>query len=193
MKIHEVRDFYQYVFWAHERMMSVVQQLKPEEFTRDLGSSFGSVRCTLVHLMSVEWLYLSRWHGVFPNTLLDAESFPTLEALEERWLSIRRELTAFLARVRDEDLKTVMIYRNLRDEEVAMPLQITMMHVVNHNTYHRGQIATLLRQMGYEPLSTDVYRYYIEEQTLEDSITMDEAPDEFATLAAQPRERKRED
>lgn len=169
MQIGDVRVLYDYMFWAHDRTMSTVESLTPEDFVRDLGSSHGSVRGTLVHLMGAEWLYLSRWHGVFPEAMLDPDGFPTVEVLEERWNGIRRELRAFLAQIRDEHLSSVFRYRNLRGEDVSLPLYATLVHVVNHNTYHRGQVVTLLRLLGQKPEATDLYRFFMEEQARDDS------------------------
>jgi uncharacterized damage-inducible protein DinB len=102
--IFDIRSAYDYLFWAHERMMRAVVELAPEELTRDLGASHRSVRNTLVHLMSAEWIWLSRWHGISPPSMLDPEAFPTLESLEARWDNIRLEMHRFLGKVRDVDL-----------------------------------------------------------------------------------------
>ena len=169
MRIEDLRTLYEYHFWAHERMMGSVSSLTPEELTRDLQSSHRSVRDTLVHMMSSEWLYLSRWHGVFPDTMLAPESFPTLDSIEARWASIRRELRTFLGAVQDQHLTTLMIYHNIRGDEVRLPLEVTMQHVVNHGTYHRGQVCTLVRQLGHDPEPTDLFRYFIEERVIEES------------------------
>ena len=183
MTIRDIRRLYEYLFWAHERMMSGVQQLTPEEFGRDLGASHRSVRETLVHMMSVEWLYLSRWHGVFPDKMLSLEAFPTLEGLEERWSGIRRELRGFLGRVKKEHLNNLMVYRNIGGEEVKLPLHVGLMHLVNHATYHRGQIANMFRQLGKETEPTDLFRYYIEEQVLADSENVEDS-EEFGSPIA---------
>jgi uncharacterized damage-inducible protein DinB len=167
--IDDIRTLYEYHYWAHERMMTAVQRLTPEELDRDLGASHVSVRGTLVHMMSAEWLYLSRWHGVFPDNMLDAKAFPTLDALEDRWSGIRRELRGFLGRVQKGHLNNLMIYRDTGGEEVKLPLYVNLMHLVNHATYHRGQVANLIRQLGHEPEPTDLFRFYIEEQVLIES------------------------
>lgn len=169
MKIGEIRTLYEYLFWAHDRTIAVVERLSDEEFVRDLGASHHSVRGTLVHMMSAEWLYLSRWHGVFPDAMLDPKAFPTLAAVDERWTGIRRELRSFLGRLREDDLASVFRYRNLRDDEVSLPFYVTLLHVLNHNTYHRGQLVALLRMLGQQPESTDLYRFFLEEQVVADS------------------------
>jgi uncharacterized damage-inducible protein DinB len=164
VRINDIRTLYDYLFWAHERMMVPVAELSPEELTRDLGSGLHSVRDTLVHMMSSEWIWLSRWHGISPSTLLDAEAFPTVEALEDRWGRIRVELQRFLGLVREGDLLRPLLYRSIEGEDVEIPLVFTMEHLVHHCTYHRGQMAVLVRQLGKQPLPTDLIRYYLEEE-----------------------------
>lgn len=177
VQIADIRGLYEYLFWAHERMMTAVSRLTPEEFTRDMKSSFPSIRDTLVHMMSVEWLSLSRWHGVFPDSMLDPQAFPTIGVLDERWSGIRRELRGYLGRVHKEHLNNLIIYRDLQGEEVRLPLYATMLQLVNHHNYHRGQITTLLRQLGHEPIETGLYLYYIEERVLEEAENVVEAED----------------
>jgi uncharacterized damage-inducible protein DinB len=193
VQIDDIRMLYDYLFWAHERTLPVVERLTPEEFVRDLGASHGSVRSTLVHMMSAQWLYLSRWHGVFPDVLLDPESFPTLAALEERWAGIRRELRSFLGRLREEHLASRFRYRNLRGEEVTLPFYVTLLHVVNHDTYHRGQVASCLRMLGQTPEATDLYRFYLEQQVLEDTGGPEGDFDLVSPAAAADEEEKEED
>jgi uncharacterized damage-inducible protein DinB len=172
--ITDIRGLYDYLFWAHERMMTAVSELTPEEFTRDMGSSFPSIRDTLTHMMSIEWLSLSRWHGVFPDSMLDPEAFPTLDVLEERWAGIRRELRSYLGRVHTQHLNNLAIYRDLQGEEVRLPLYATLMQLVNHHNYHRGQVTTLLRQLGHQPIETGLYLFYLEERALEDAESVED-------------------
>lgn len=164
MTIHDVRTLYEFLFWAHERMMSGVYELTPEEFTRDLGPGPRSVRDALVHMMSAEWLWLSRWHGVSPTAMLDAEAFPSLEAVEERWGRIRTELQRFLGQVREDDLLRPLPYVSIAGEELQVPLMCALEHVVCHATYHRGQVAALLRRLGKVPRPTDMILFYVEEE-----------------------------
>lgn len=164
MGIREIRTSFDHLVWAHDHMMAAVSGLTPEEFTRELGPGPRSVRDLLVHMMSSEWVWLSRWHGVSPTAMLDPEAFPTVEALEERWRRIRSELQRFLGQVRAPDLRHPLPYVSTEGEEHRLPLVCAMEHVVCHATYHRGQVATLLRRLGKEPPGTDLILYYLEEE-----------------------------
>ena len=64
----------------------------------------------------------------------------------------------------DTELDRVVRYRNFKGEDHASPLWQLMRHMVNHSTYHRGQITTMLRQLGHEAVSTDLVVYYRQQQ-----------------------------
>ena len=165
MDSQEIRNLFDYMYWAHERMIRPVVDLSTEEFTRELGSSHSSLRDTLVHIMSVEWIWLSRWHGISPPALLDPTGFLDLDSVEKRWASLRHELQRFLGQIRDDNLNVPISYRSVRGEDLSLPLVCTLQHVVNHHTYHRGQVATLLRQLGREPVSTDMTLFFFEDES----------------------------
>jgi len=162
---NEIRNLFDYMYWAHERMMRPIVDMPTDELTRSLGSSHSSLRDTLVHILSVEWIWLSRWHGISPPALLDPAGFPDLDSIEKRWASLRHELQRFLGQIRDENLNVAIHYRSVRGEDLTLPLVCTLQHLVNHHTYHRGQVATLLRQLGREPVSTDMTLFFFEDES----------------------------
>jgi uncharacterized damage-inducible protein DinB len=142
--------------------MAAASQLKNDTFTRNLGNSFSSVRDTLAHIMAAEWIWLERWNGCSPGALLDATDFPSTDALAHRWIEIHQAQNAFLDAVTTERLHANLRYINTRGQSFAYPLWQQMVHVVNHSSYHRGQITALLRQLGAEPVPTDLLVYYDE-------------------------------
>jgi uncharacterized damage-inducible protein DinB len=162
MTLEEIRTLYSFNRWANARVLDAAGRLGPEEFARDLGSSYGSVRSTLVHVAWAEWVWLRRWLGESPRTRWDEAEFPTLEALRARWSEVEREQWAFVAGLGADALDEVIAYVNARGEEWRYPLWQMLLHVVNHGTYHRGQTVTLLRQLGAQPPLTD-FLYYIDD------------------------------
>ena len=85
MTQQELRVLVDYHYWARDRMLAAVEPLSLDEFTRDLGSSFRSVRDTLSHLHGAEWIWLSRFQGTSPDSLLPHERFPDLAAVRAAW------------------------------------------------------------------------------------------------------------
>ncbi len=160
MTPEEIRVLYDYNAWANRRMLDACSALTDEQFTRDLGSGFRSARDTLVHIMEVEWLWLERWHGRSPTTLPPPEQYPNLAGIRARWAAIKDSLLRFVAGLSPMDLERVMEYCNLRGNRFAYPLRSMLQHLVNHGTYHRGQVTTMLRQLGSQPRPTDFLRYF---------------------------------
>jgi len=163
MDIQDFRTLYQYNSWANHRTLDSCASLTPEQFTRDMGSSFGSVRDTLVHLMGAEWIWLERWHGRTPTSLPVPSDFPDFESVRRRSAEVDRDLTDYIASLTPEDLQRIAQLKSLAGVPFSQPLAQCLQHLANHSTYHRGQIATLLRQLGAKPVSTDLIVFYREQ------------------------------
>ena len=139
--------------WAHARMFESCDPLSPEELEREIGGSFGSVLATLTHLVGADWVWLERFHGRSPRALPSV--FAGLGELRSRTAEIERGQQAVLGSLTPERLDAKITYVNFAGATYSYTLADTMVHVVNHGSYHRGQVATMLRQLGKKPLSTD--------------------------------------
>ena len=126
-----------------------------EEFTRDLGNSYPSVRDTLTHLVWAEWIWLQRWKGTSPQHRFDSAEFPDVNALNTRWVALKTEQRAVIESITAARLGAVVEYVNMQGQTWRYRLWRQMYHVVNHSTYHRGQLTTMLRQLGRVPVPTD--------------------------------------
>ncbi len=158
----EILELYDYNRWANRRVLTAASRLSPEKFTRDLGSSFPSVRDTLVHILGAEWIWLSRWQGVSPPALPEPQKFPTPAVLATRWRAVEGEQAGFLESLTEAALHEMVAYHNTQGQPFAYPLWRMLRHVVNHSTYHRGQVITLLRQLRAGVVGTDLLLYYDE-------------------------------
>ncbi len=87
-----LNELLDYNYWARDRQLEACATLTNEQFLRPIGGSFASLRDTLTHLVAVEWLWLERWRGRSPRSLLAPEEFPTLPALSARWRAVEREM-----------------------------------------------------------------------------------------------------
>ena len=162
-----VRELYRYNTWANGRLFHSVAHLSADEFTRDLGSSYPSLRDTLLHIVSAEWIWLERWKGSSPQSMFQARDFPDVPALRARWSEVEIDQQDFLETVTPERLLAAVAYVNLRGQAWRYPLWQQMYHVVNHSTYHRGQLTTMLRQLGAPTIATDFLVFYDELKTFE--------------------------
>jgi uncharacterized damage-inducible protein DinB len=165
MTPEEMRVLYDYNSWANHRSLDVAANLTGERFTKPLGSSFGSVRDTLAHICGAEWVWLERFQGRSPASLPDVLECADVESLRVKWAGQEGRLLTFVGKLTQEDLNQVMEYKTMKFGVYRNPLWQSMLHVVNHGTYHRGQVTTLLRQLGAQPILTDLMHYYRERAT----------------------------
>jgi uncharacterized damage-inducible protein DinB len=159
MDLETLRELYGYNGWANARSLQAASTVSPADFTKEVGGSFASLRGTLAHMYGAEWIWLERWRGTSPRSLPFSLDFPDVETIRSRWRDVEREQKEFLGGLDQGRLAEVISYVNLKGEPFAYPLGRMLQHVVNHSTYHRGQVATLLRQLGATPLSTDLLLY----------------------------------
>jgi uncharacterized damage-inducible protein DinB len=158
----DLRTLLDFHYWARDRMFDAIELLTPEQFTRDLGNSFRSVRDTVAHIYAAEWAWYSRWQGHSPTALLPADQFPDVATLRRAWVEQEQKARAFLAEL-GEAVGRVMPYTLLSGVSSASPFWQMLQHVVNHASYHRGQVTTMLRQLGAAPAkSCDLITFYRE-------------------------------
>lgn len=160
---------YEYDRWANNRVLEAASALSAEQFTRDLGGSFRSVRDTLLHIIGGEWGWLVYWkaprHGpaflkdlkIRRDSLFNPEAFPDVIAVRLKWAEIEREQTEFVDCLTDEVLRKMFPFR-----ATQVSLLHLMQHLANHSTYHRGQVALMIRQLGAEPVATDFHLFLVE-------------------------------
>lgn len=163
MNSRDVRTLIDYHYWARDRMLDAVAALTPQQLTGEMGGSFTSLRDTLAHLYGAEWIWYSRWHGEAPTTLPTPEMFPDFAAIRRAWLEHETRMRAFIDGLDDRALEQVIPYKLLSGQPGASVLWQMIQHMVNHASYHRGQVTTLLRQLGAAPpKSQDLITYYRE-------------------------------
>ena len=156
------RQLLLYTLWADRVTIRALREVTPEDLTRDTGSSFPSLLKTAAHLLGAEKIWLSRFLGTALDPVPTENDFSELIPLVIAWEETAAGVEAFLAGLTDEQLETPLSWSNSRGESFTRPLWQPVAHLVNHSTYHRGQIVTMLRQMGYPVSGTDLV-YYLQE------------------------------
>ena len=162
MNVEDFRLLYDFNAWANQRTLESCAALTAEQFTRDLSSSFKSVRDTLAHLYGAQWIWLERWHGRVPSGFPAPADFPDLETTRRKFTEIDSNLVDYAASLNADDIQRVIEFKTMAGAAFAQPLWQMLQHVANHSTYHRGQIATMLRQLGSKATSTDLIAFYRE-------------------------------
>lgn len=164
MTTEDIRNLYAFNRWANDRILTACRSLSLAELTFDLRTSHVSVRGTLVHTLWGEWIWFRRWLGESPKVILDETKFEDVEMIQSHWKELDLEREEFIDSLTDERLQSIFGYENLKGEHWEYSFEHAMQHVVNHSSYHRGQIASLLRQLGHEPPSTDFLMFFDEGQ-----------------------------
>jgi uncharacterized damage-inducible protein DinB len=162
VNIEDIRTLYDYNAWANRRALEACAAVPPEQFRRDLGSSFPSLRDTLAHIYGAEWVWLERWHGRMPTGLPSGIDFPDLESTRRRLNEVDRNLVDYVASLTAGDIQRVVEIKTTAGVPYTQPLWQMLQHLANHSTYHRGQVTTLLRQLGAKAVSTDMIVFYRE-------------------------------
>ena len=155
MNMRDLSTLWAFNRWANDRLLTAAGSASSDEFVRDLGASHGSLQGTLVHILWAEWLWVRRWGGVSPKQPAQPERFPDVAAIRTEWADIERRQQAFIEKLSEERLLERVAYENLAGKRWEYPLVHLLQHVVNHSSYHRGQVVTLLRQLGHMAPATD--------------------------------------
>jgi uncharacterized damage-inducible protein DinB len=154
-----------YHYWARDRVLDAVEPLTAEQLLRPVGGSFTSIRDTLVHIYSADWVWCSRWGGESPTSMLDPTPFADVPAIRSAWQDLERRTRAFVNVVGPAGIGCSVAYKMMDGRPSEQVFWHLVQHMVNHGTYHRGQVTTLLRQVGAAPpRSMDLVTFYRERQ-----------------------------
>ena len=165
----DIQLLYEYDRWANGRVLQAVSTLTDEQFRRNLGGGFQSVRDTLVHIIAGEWIWLTYWNQDDHNAafltelrkrreaLFSPERFPNAAAVRLKWTEVEEQQINFVNGITEESLRRML---PARDTQIS--LAHLMQHLANHSTYHRGQVSLMMRQLKAEPSATDFHMFVAE-------------------------------
>ncbi len=154
-----------YSAWADQRLLTACSSLSTEELDRDFGVSHASTLRTLRHIYYSERVWLRRLRADSLPPLIeigdqrlfcDPPPEPDLHALQAHWPPVWQGLQQCLETLPDPELAG-----ELRGIDCSIPRWKLILHVVNHSTLHRGQVMSLLRQLGKQPPSTDLFEFHL--------------------------------
>jgi uncharacterized damage-inducible protein DinB len=162
MTLAEVVELFRYNAWANRMIFNAAAALPDEAYHRDLRSSHGGVHGTLAHIVWAEQLWLHRWLA-HPNPAApQGRDLETLAAVRARWEEVERERGRFLAGLTDASLAETRTVRPSTGGEFRHTFHEMFAHAIDHSSYHRGQVVTLLRQLGATPPVTGLIYFYRE-------------------------------
>jgi len=183
MDANDVRTLYAYNRWANQRMFATLEKLSDAQLTATRESSFPSLWESAFHIVGAEWIWLKRWKGVSPRASVahpdlspavwdgltpggpPAKELAQLSALRYFAETIERERQNFLTTLTEAALQSDFQYSGMDGVSYSAPLVEVMQHLVNHGSYHRGQITTLLRQAGGQAVPFDMIYFFRERRS----------------------------
>jgi uncharacterized damage-inducible protein DinB len=148
-----------YTAWASARLLEAAGNLSPEEVTRNFDTADKSVAGTLGHIFAADRVWMARVEGVTLKAFISPED-RELDYLQREWPALLDRWRKWAAGFTDETTLECATYRDLKGNEWSTPYWQIIMHVVNHGTHHRGQVAGFLRAMGKIPPPLDLIAYY---------------------------------
>lgn len=140
----------EYHYWATDKMLSACELLAEEQLHVKDSSAFGSPFALLVHMLSAEDIWLNRWQGKEVG-FTPAEDYTDLKHLKREWHGQRQRMEAFLAAADVAEQKEARGHRH--------HLWQMVLHMIDHSSFHRGQVVQLLRVSGVTPPQTNFIHF----------------------------------
>ena len=159
MNKQEILILFQYNAWSNAKILNAASGITHEQFLAPAPLPHGSLRSTLVHALSGEWIWRKRWEGTPQNPSLKPEDFPTLGSLQARWAKEVPLLIQFADDVTEERLYSKIKYVSTEGFSHERVLWETMVHLVNHGTQHKTEAAAILTGFGHSPGDIDLIVY----------------------------------
>ncbi len=167
MRKTDILTLFEYNYWANNRILRATEQVSLEQFIAPARLSHSSLRGTLVHALSTEWIWRMRTHeGIFPTAMLAESDFPTIAVLRQRWHEEETAMRAFLNRLQDDDFQRAVTYRSTKGMPHENILWHLLVHVVNHGTQCRSEAGVLLTEYGQSPGDLDLIVFLRERKTV---------------------------
>jgi len=160
MNVTQIRELYEFNAWAHRRVFDALVPLPAAQYLEDRKSSHGGIHGTLCHVVWAEQLWLTRWLGQPAPAGAQGKDLGSLAEVRARWEAVELERGPFLQRLTDATLAATLTVTPSMGGAYVHTYGQTLQHVVDHASYHRGQVITLLRQLGVKPPSTGLILFY---------------------------------
>jgi uncharacterized damage-inducible protein DinB len=146
-----------YHTWANQQLIDIILQLPGEKQTQTVASSFDSLLKTVIHLWDAESIWWQRLK-LSERILIPSETFNgNFNEAANQLLQQNRQWTQWISNAQEHMFQHEFIYLNLKKEQFKQPVYQVLLHVFNHGTYHRGQLVTMLRQLGIEKIPQTDY------------------------------------
>jgi uncharacterized damage-inducible protein DinB len=156
-----IRELWQYHHWANRRLFEVSTALGEEMTGREVGQqfSFPTLRQMFAHIYGGDWSRLQSWTGRSP-TAVPGPDIKTFGELRQRWDELESEQRRFIAALNEDDLGRLIELKDSAGRTHRYPLGLLLLHMPNHATHHRSEIATMLTMVSGSPPGTGILDYH---------------------------------
>ena len=161
MTLQEIKTLHAYNSWADNHMFEALEAVPEAQYLQDMKSSHGGLHGTMVHIVGAEKIWLERYQGA-PQPLLSTNPPASLGELKKVWEKVGYDTAKWLGGMSDKKLGETFTMQTFDGKTFTHIFWQAFQHLVNHSSYHRGQIVTMLRQIGVKPPTTDLIRFYRE-------------------------------
>jgi len=158
----DLPSLYAFNRWADSRVVHALRALDEEEYARELGGGWPSVRATFVHVAGATWAWSERIAGRDCTVLHKEEQLPRLDDAVRVLTEAHGRFDGILAGATPQRLAETFTWKNLAGAERQAAFWVILRHVVNHASYHRGQISSMVKRLGKQPIATDMVLWGIE-------------------------------
>lgn len=162
MTLQEIKTLHAFDSWATNRIFDAVGALPADDVMKDMKSSHKGIHGTLLHIVAAEKLWLSRWVGKPDARMMTTAEAPSLADLKGVWEKTGFEMAKFLGSMSDKKLQEAFSMTTTSGQTFTHTYWHAIQHVVDHSSYHRGQIITMMRQLGHVPPSSGLIGFYRE-------------------------------
>jgi uncharacterized damage-inducible protein DinB len=169
--VDDLKSLLLYNRWADARVVDAIREIGPDNYHREPAPGWSSIGSTVLHLTGATQIWACRLAGEVVSSRPAEADYPTLEQVSELLTRTHTALDEQLSARTPDQLLENFHYRNLQGQEVVLPLWAVFRHVVNHATYHRGQIASKIKLLGGQPPATDLVYWAIEQTSRSGPLT----------------------
>lgn len=151
-----LKDYTKFNIWANERICRILEALPDDIIDKELKSSFSTIRKTIYHIWDAEAVWIKRLNGRSLNEGPSETFNGSFEEFKADFLGGSGKLFMYVINKDAKQIEQSLAYKNIKGEPFTNKIYHIIQHVVNHSTFHRGQIVTMLRTAGItELLPTD--------------------------------------
>lgn len=149
-----------YNIWANNIVADWLLQISEEQWNETIISSFNSIALTCIHIAGAEKIWYERWINKPNQVFLFAEFKGSKNELVDIWKQASKNIQSFIETIDEQDLNKIFAFKRLNGDNNEMLYWQSFAHVINHSTYHRGQLVTMLRQVGFTNVASTDYLTY---------------------------------